>query len=245
VRDEKKKKRMLNEQELTELARTLITQGLIGDDISEIAVKRSLRLREVGDDIKRKLMQGKEFAPADFIRFFVLFFLFRLEQAGLLSFAYVDPLEWVVFNNAFSDYVNLLGDAFVFKNEWGRPQKGETTLLHFLGVFCQKHNLPNLYANSCDYVSLLTDALEVRLAKSKEWVSKKKGSIEWKKALLREFKAAKTVVARFWKGYYHETPPRLRKQDKACLIESLSIRDKSLIPFIPQMVSTLTSSTPK
>jgi len=79
----------------------------------------------------------------------------------------------------------------------------------------------------CNYQSLLSDLLAVRLAISKEW-QERKARTERERIFEREFKVTKTAVDRFWPKLYGQRPPRFGKEDKEFIKERLSIRGLSL-----------------
>jgi len=238
-------KSKFDEQKLTEVLYRLTEERLPDGNISPEAVKRSMRLKEVQEDIKKELAEGGEFTPTDFIRAYGLFILFVAERSGLVSFPYQDVFKWADFKEMFYQLTSVFDEAFDFKKSKGRPSKSETSLLYILGVFCRNHNSPTCdhrYKCNCNYINLLADILELRLARSEEWHKWGKGGYEWGKLFGKEFKAAKTMVNRFWKELYGQGPAKLSKQDKLFIVEFLCISDPSLSPFSPKLVSVLNSS---
>ncbi|MDI6815359.1 MAG: hypothetical protein QMC90_04690 [Dehalococcoidales bacterium] len=112
-------------------------------DISEKkALKRWMRLKEVQQDVKRKLARGGEFTPSDFLRSYGLVYLFLLEYSGFISFPYDDVLEWEEFKEVFYECSSVFDEVFDFKRSRGRPTEAVTDFLQFSGVFCREHNLP-------------------------------------------------------------------------------------------------------
>jgi hypothetical protein len=67
--------------------------------------------------------------------------------------------------------------------------------------------------------------LALRLAKNEEW-HRRKGA-ERKNIFLRELKAAKTAVNRFWVEFYGHKPPRLKRKDVSLILEFVCISDPS------------------
>lgn len=235
-------KSKFDEQKLTEVLYHLTEERLLDGNISQDAVKRSMRLKEVQEDIKKELSEGREFTPTDFIRAYGLFILFVAEHSGLVSFPYQDVFQWVEFKKMFYQLTSVFDETFDFKKSKGRPSKSETSLLYILGAFCRNHNLPTCdhrYKCSCNYISLFTDILEIRLARSEEWHKRDKGGYEWIKVFSREFKATKTMVDRFWKEFYNRRPTKLYAQDKQTIVELLCISVPSLRRFRPKLLSAL------
>ena len=228
----------VDEQRLTELLNVLTEERLPDGNISNESIKKSLRLREVHSDIEKKLAAGGEFTPVDFIRCYGLFLLFMLEHGGFISFPYIDVFEWGKFKKIFYEYTNTFDEFLDFKRSKGRPSKSETNFLFFLGVFCRSHNDPKCnhrYACTCNYTSLLSEALELRLARSEKWNNRlAKGGLrprlgdgqvgtrltkEQENIFWQEFKAAKMAVDRFWKKLYAKQSPKLISGDKERLKE--------------------------
>ena len=223
----------IDEERLTELLYRLTEERLPGGQIPEEAIKRGMRLEEVNSDIKKKLKGGGEFASTDFIRSYGLLLLFALEYGGFISFHYQDVFEWGKLKKIFYEYTSILDEVFDLKKVKGRPSKSETALLYLLGLFCRSHNLPTCdhrYACTCNYSSLLEEALELRLARSRAWnarVVKKelhpnsvsrephiRLSQEGEKIFWGEYKAAKMAVDRFWIKLYGKQSPKLGRGDK-------------------------------
>lgn len=223
----------LDENTITELLYHLTEETSEDGNIPERNIKRGLRLDEVSFDIKKRLEAGEEFSPADFIRSFGLLQLFVLEYQGMISFQYEDVFEWNKFKKSFYDFTEIFSEVFELKKGRGRPNKSETVLLYFLGLFCRSHNLPTCdhrYACNCNYFSLLSDVQELRLARSKSWQARTdkkswnanpeqytKLSHEEEKIFWDEYRAAKIAVDRFWKKLYKKQPPRFESKDKARL----------------------------
>jgi hypothetical protein len=217
-----------DEKRWTDLLYRLTEEHLPNGGIPERAMKRGMRIKEVHSDIKRNLEKGGEFSPSDFIRSYVLLVLFELEYGGSVSFPYEDVFEWLEFKKAFYEITEVFNSLLEFKKTKGRPNKSETSLLYFLGVLCRNHNLPTCdhrYACRCNYIGLLADTLELRLARNDEW-HKRKG-VERKNLFLRELKSAKTAVNRFWVEFYGHKSPRVTKEDIPVILEFVSINDPS------------------
>lgn len=220
----------IEEQRLTEVLCYLLEERLPEGGISEEALKRGRRLKELQWDIARKLSRGEEFTPTDFVRLYGLLFLFMLERGSFISFPYKDVFEWQQFKDVFYELTADFDQVLDFKKRKGRPSNAVTNFLEFSGIFCREHNLPSCdhrYKCTCNYGCLLADILELRLARSQEW-HKTTGRFERRNILWREFRAAKTAVDRFWTRLYGQRPPRLGKEDKEFIKERLSIRGLSL-----------------
>jgi hypothetical protein len=216
----------LNEREWTDLLYHLTEEHPPDESISERTIKRGLRIKEVHSDIKTKLEKGGEFSPADFARSYILLMLLSLDYAGSVSLPYQDVFEWREFKKAFYEFTETFDTFFEFRKTKGRPNKSETSLLYFLGIFCRSHNPPTCdhrHACECNYMGLLSGILELRLARNQEWQERK--GTERKNVFLRELKAARTAVNRFWLEFYGQKPPRLRKKDFPVILEFVSIGD--------------------
>jgi phage pi2 protein 07 len=221
-------KKEFNEKKWTDLLYRLTGEPPPNESVPERATKRGLRIKEVHFDIKKKLEKGEDFTPADFVRSYVLLMLFELEYGGSISFPYEDVFKWQEFKRMFYEITQVFDDVFEFRRTKGRPNKSETNLLYFLGVLCRSHNSPTCnhrYACECNYIGLLADVLEVRLARNEEW-HKRKGA-ERKNVFLRELKAAKTAVNRFWVEFYGQRPVTLKRKDIPKILEFISINDPS------------------
>jgi hypothetical protein len=221
-------KNEFDEKKWTDLLYRLTEEHLPNGSIPERSIKRGLRIKEVHSDIKRKLEKGGDFTPADFARSYWLLMLFGLEYVGSISFPFEDVFDWREFKKAFYEITEVFDAVFEFRKSKGRPSKSETSLLYFLGVLCRSHNLPTCdhrYACECNYVGLLADMLALRLAKNEEW-HRRKGA-ERKNIFLRELKAAKTAVNRFWVEFYGHKPPRLKRKDVSLILEFVCISDPS------------------
>ncbi len=239
----------INEQQWTELLYLLTEERLPDGSISDKAIKKGLRLREVNADIEKKLSNGGAFTPVDFIRCYGILLLFILEYGEIISFPYKDVFEWEKFKKIFYEYTSIFDDFLDFKKSKGRPTKTETTFLFFLGVLCRSHNDPKCnhrYACTCNYTSLLSEVLELRLARSEKWNQRMvKGGLRLKQVggqpeitltkelediFWQEFKAEKMAVDRFWERFYGKRSPKLSIEDKKRLreyvIESLAFLSK-------------------
>lgn len=218
----------IDEAQLTGMLSLLLGDERLseGDDL-EKGTKRRMRLREVKHDILSKLMSGEELSPSDVIKLFGLFYLFMFEYSGSISFPYEDVFEWIAFKRQFYDVIESFDSVFEFKKGSGRPTQDQTKVIELFSILCREHNNPDCPHRDkceCNYVSLLTDAVELRLVNSEQWLERKT-AYEREKIFRREFKAAKTAVDRIWKELYRQKPPKvygtLQESVREFVLESL------------------------
>jgi len=217
-----------DEKELTELLYHLTEELPTDETAAKRSVKRGLRIKEIHDDIKTKLKNGGVFAPSDLLRSYWLLMLFKLEYDGKMSINYEDIYQWIAFKEVFYEITKIFDDCFEFIKTQGRPGNDETLLLRCLGTLCRSHNSPTCTHRdkcNCNYIVLLGDMVEIRLSRNEEW-SKRQGT-ERKNVFLKELKASKTAVSRFWVNFYGQKPPILLKKDIAAVLEYISIGDPS------------------